>query len=48
MKKWKQTKPGTISKFFLQLHMVSTGKCKDKLWEHKDTQMLLWLNLKMT
>jgi hypothetical protein len=37
MKKWKQKKLGTISKFILQLHIVSTGKCKDKLLEHKNT-----------
>jgi hypothetical protein len=41
-------KIGTISKFILQLHTVSTGKCKYKLWEIKDMQMLLWPNLKMT
>jgi hypothetical protein len=48
MKKLKQTKPGTISKFILQLHIGSTGECKGKLWEHKATRMQMWLNLKMT
>jgi hypothetical protein len=48
MKNWQQTRPETLSKFILQLHIVSTGKCKEKLWEHNDTGMLLWLSLKMT
>jgi hypothetical protein len=36
MRKLKQTKPGTISKFILQLHIISTIKYKEKLWEHND------------
>jgi hypothetical protein len=36
MRKLEQTKPGTISKFILQLHIFSTGKFKGRLLGHKD------------
>jgi hypothetical protein len=47
MRKLKLTKPGTISRFILQLHIVSTGKCKGGLWRHNAKRMQLWINLKM-
>jgi hypothetical protein len=48
MKNWQQTRPKTISRLTLRLHIVSTYKCKEKLWEPKYMQMLLLPKLKMT
>jgi hypothetical protein len=46
--KLKQTRPGTISRSILLLHIYSTDKCKGKLWGNKVTQIQLWLNLKIS